>query len=127
METKEATGIKGGNATIFVTDMDKAVEFYTDLLGLNLAYRAGEHWASIDAGDGFQLGLHLSGVGPQPGVQGGIQVGFNVSRPIEEVVKDLESRGIAFPGGVVDDDGAVKLAFFKDPDGNEHYLCEAKY
>jgi hypothetical protein len=26
--------------------------------------------------------------------------------------------------GAVVDDGAVKLAFFHDPDGNELYLCE---
>ena len=50
--------IRGGNATIFVTDMDRAVSFYTETLSLRLTFRAGDHWASIDAGDGFRLGLH---------------------------------------------------------------------
>jgi hypothetical protein len=39
--------IRGGNATIYVTDMDRAVACYTKSLGLQLAFRAGDHWATI--------------------------------------------------------------------------------
>jgi len=53
--------LKGGNATIYVSDMDRAVAFYTETLGLGLTFRAGDHWAGIDAGDGLQLGLHPAG------------------------------------------------------------------
>ena len=49
--------IKSGVATIFVSDMDRAVRFYTETLGLKMEYRAGDHWAQIDAGNGFKLGL----------------------------------------------------------------------
>ena len=35
------------NVTIYVTDMDRSVRFYQDALGLKLAYRFGDHWASI--------------------------------------------------------------------------------
>jgi catechol 2,3-dioxygenase-like lactoylglutathione lyase family enzyme len=127
MEAPLARGLKGGVATIFVSDMDRAVKFYTESLGLKLEYRAGDHWASIDAGDGFKLGIHLEGKGPQAGIQGGIQIGFNVTSRLEDVIGALEANGVAFPDGIHDDDGAVRLAFFRDPDGNEHYLCEPKY
>ncbi len=121
--------VKGAIATIFVRDMDRAVKFYTETLGFKLAFRAGDHWASIDAGDGVALGLHPAGEGPpMPGVQGGVQIGFNVTAPMEKVVAELESHGVSFPNGIHEDtQGGIRLAFFKDPDGNEHYLCETKY
>ena len=42
----------GGNVTVYVSNMDRAVRFYSDTLGLKLAYRFGDHWASIEAGTG---------------------------------------------------------------------------
>jgi len=116
--------IDGGNATIYVTEMDRSVRFYTDTLGLRLALRAGDDWASIDAGKGLTLGLHVAPEGaPRPGQPGAITVGLAVSRPIEEVVGTLRERGVPFRGPVVDQ-GFVKLAFFADPDGNSLYLAE---
>lgn len=41
--------LKGGNATIYVTDMDRAVTFYTETLGLRLTFRAGDHWAGFES------------------------------------------------------------------------------
>ena len=117
--------LKGGNATIYVSDMDRAVTFYTETLGLRLTFRAGDHWAGIDAGDGLQLGLHpASSGGPAPGTAGAVTVGFAVDEPIEHVVSVLESRGVAVQGPVVDAEGRLKLAFFADPDGNPLYMAE---
>lgn len=48
---------------------------------------------------------------------------FGLGQPIDAVVKTLESRGVQFPEGIVAD-GPVKLAMFRDPDGNVMYLCE---
>ena len=63
--------IKGGTTTIYVSDMDRAVDFYTNTLGLKQTYRAGNEWCGIDAGDGLQLGLHpASKDGPPPGKNG---------------------------------------------------------
>lgn len=121
--------ISGGVATVFVTDMDRAARFYCDQLGLRLVFRAGNHWAQIHAGQGFMIGLHPStgGGSNPPGVNGGVQIGLNVTRPIEEVVADLQSRGVSFAGELVNDEqGGIKLAFLADPDGNQLYLCESK-
>lgn len=116
--------IDGATPTIFITDMNRAVRFYTESLGLKIAFRAGDHFCMLDAGDGCKVGLHPPGKHtPKPGTNGGTQLGLNVTQPIEQVVATFKSRGVAFLGPIVDDT-QVKLAFFSDPDGNQHYLCQ---
>lgn len=116
--------IKSGNATVFVTDLDKAVAFYTKTLGLNLVFQAGNHWAQIST-EGLVIGLHPveGGWGPAPGTPGSIRIGLLAAAPLEEAVSALASQGVAFDGPIVDDD-PVRLAFFRDPDGNSLYLAE---
>ena len=116
--------IKGGNATIFVSDLDRAVTFYRDVLGLKLKFQAGQEFAQFDAGGGSQIALHPAGPhSPKPGSHGAIQVGFGLDEPIDHVVKTLQGRGVPFRGPIMDDP-PVRLAFFGDPDGNDLYLCE---
>ena len=117
--------IAGGNATLLVADLDRAVRFYVETLGFKLRVRHGPHWGEVDAGGGLILGLHLAPEqrGPRPGAQGSISIGLEVNQPIAEVVQVLSNRGVVFHGPVRED-GAVKLAFFADPDGNSLYLAE---
>ena len=115
--------IAGGMATIYVSDMDRAVRFYTETLGLKLRYRAGQDWAVIDAGPGLTLGLHGAREGVPVGRSGSISVGFNVTEPLDRVVDTLSRRGVLFHGPVREDT-AVRLAFFGDPDGNDLYLAD---
>jgi catechol 2,3-dioxygenase-like lactoylglutathione lyase family enzyme len=116
--------IRGGNATIYVSDMQRAVDFYHDTLELPLVFRADDHWADLDAGGGFHLGLHpASARGPAPGTPGGITVGLAVDEPIAQVVERLKNRGVVVDGPVVEE-GGLALAFFTDPDGNPLYLAE---
>ncbi len=135
MTTSTATAstslTSGGGPTIFVSDVDKAVAFYTQTLGLKLMYQAGPHFAMIDAGDGLQIGLHPEAKNAgKPGTRGSIQVCLMVTQPIDEVVRELQSRGVNFDerisGQPVVVDDPIKLAFFADLDGNELYLCEMK-
>ena len=121
--------IEGGTPTIYVSNMDRAVEFYTEVLGLRLVSRYGDEWASVDAGRGMTIGLHPAAerMGA-PGTLGSINVGFNVTQSIDDVVRTLESRGVTFDGAIKGDaNGSIRLAFFGDPDGNSLYLCESKY
>lgn len=122
--SQQTTMIEGGTPTVYVSNMDQAVSYYTQTLGLKLAGRYGDEYASVDAGKGFFIGLHPAGPNsPKPGSPGSIQISFGVRGKIEDVVEELTRRGVNFHGPIKPD-GPVKLAFFTDPDGNELYLCE---
>ncbi len=63
--------IAGGNATVFVSNMDNPARFYTETLGLRLTNRFGDHWATVDAGKGLTIGLApCLGEIPRPWRQG---------------------------------------------------------
>ena len=114
--------IAGGNATVFVSNMDNAVRFYTDVLGLRLVERYGDHWARVDAGKGFTIGLHpASPKYPAPGTKGSITLGLEVTVPLAPLVQQLKSKGVRFTGAVVQDEGGF-FASFEDPDGTPMYL-----
>src|SRR5262249_24344355 len=71
-----AMTISGGMPTIFVSDMDAAVRFYTETLGLKLLARYGDHWASVDGGNGLTIGLHPASAQNPAGRAGSITIGF---------------------------------------------------
>jgi catechol 2,3-dioxygenase-like lactoylglutathione lyase family enzyme len=120
---KENSMITGGNATVFVSNMDNAVRFYTDTLGLRLTNRFGDHWATVDAGHGLTIGLHpASPKYPAPGSKGGMMVGLEIGIPIDDAVSVLRQRGVKI-GGIVRD-LAGNFADLQDPDGNPIYLWE---
>ena len=116
--------ITGGNATVFVSNMDRAVHFYTQALGLKLTNRFGDHWATVDAGKGLTIGLHpASPKYPAPGTKGGMMLGMEVQGSIEKAVASLSEKGVKFKGSVVRDQ-AGNFIHLEDPDGNEIYLWE---
>ena len=116
--------IQGGHPTIYVTDMDRAIAFYTETLGLRLAFRAGDYYAEIDAGGGLTLGLHPVGPdSPTPGTSGSITVTFGVTGSLDDVVRELEASGVVFKTAIKAD-GPVRLVCFEDSDGNAMWLCE---
>lgn len=117
--------ITGGMVTVYVDDVDRAVEFYTDVLGLTLAYRGGPGWAVVRAPDGFSVGLH-DAMGSAPvGQAGSTTLGFHVEGPLQDVVDEFASRGVEFVSELTEDT-AVPLAYFEDPAGNRMYLAEAR-
>jgi predicted enzyme related to lactoylglutathione lyase len=119
--------ISGGNATVFISNMDAAVKFYTEVLGLKLTNRFGDAWATVDAGKGLTIGLHpASSKYPAPGTKGSIMLGLEIDESIETVVARLSERGVRFLGAIVDDD-AGKFAHLQDPDGNEMYLWQTVF
>jgi len=117
--------IFGGMPTIFVGDMNAAVRFYTEALGLKLLERYGDHWASIDCGHGLTIGLHPASAQNPTGRPGSITIGFRASEPIREAVATLKARGVVFRGDIVDDTQLL-IANFQDQDGNPLYLAEVK-
>ena len=75
--------ITGGNATVFVTNMDASLKFYTEVLGLKVTSHFGDHWASVAAGS-FSIGLHPeSDKHPAPGTPGSMMIGLDIDEPID--------------------------------------------
>lgn len=117
--------ITGGMVTVYVEDMDRALQFYTETLGLELAYRAGPGWAVVQTPDGFAVGLHDAMDSASVGESGSTTLGFHVEGDLEDVVRELSDRGVNFVTDLTEDT-AVPLAYFEDPDGNQMYLAEAR-
>jgi catechol 2,3-dioxygenase-like lactoylglutathione lyase family enzyme len=40
---------KEANVTVIVSDINKSIQFYTDALGLQLKFQAGNDWAEVTA------------------------------------------------------------------------------
>lgn len=119
---------RSGNVTIYVTDMDRAVRFYHETLGLKLAYRFGDHWASIEAAKGLTIGLHPTRAAVPAGEhKGSPALGLELEGSIVDAMKTLEARGVSFQGGIADEGKAGKFAHFHDPDGNQLYLAELNW
>jgi predicted enzyme related to lactoylglutathione lyase len=121
---EEEIMISGGNATVFVSNMDRAVQFYTEVLGLKLTNRFGNDWATVEAGKGLTIGLHpASPKYPAPGTNGATMIGLEIDQAIEGVVGRLSKMGVQIKSSVVRSE-AGNFAHLEDPDGNEIYLWE---
>jgi predicted enzyme related to lactoylglutathione lyase len=104
--------------------MDRAVQFYCDVLGMKLSNRFGDHWATVEAGKGLTIGLHpASSKYPAPGTKGAMMLGLEIDEPIEGVISRLNAKGAKISGAVVNDMSG-RFVHFEDPDGNEIYFWE---
>ena len=98
-----------------VTDMEKSIAFYRDILGFHLTSRDYVVRFDID-GVLFELVPNPPG-NTLPGT-GNARLSLSVT-DIRQATRQLQAKGVAMtpikqePGGL--------LAYFKDPDGNE--LC----
>jgi CreA protein len=102
----------------WVRDMDVAVTFYTDVLGLTPTRRAGNEWAEFEAGP-IRLALH----GAEDAQPGGGTAVFRVE-DLDAARWRLEERGARFEDGVGEVEGFARFATFHDPDGNALQLIE---
>jgi catechol 2,3-dioxygenase-like lactoylglutathione lyase family enzyme len=102
----------------WIADLDRAIAFYTDVLGLRLVRRDGDEWAELDAGP-IRLALHAgAGDGRDPGGT----VVFEVD-DLDATRFAMETRGASF-GDDGEVDGIARFASFTDPDGNRMQLIE---
>ena len=103
----------------WVSDMDRAIAFYTEALGLELAQRHGEEWAAFDAG-AVRLALH--GGANEDRDPGGTVV-FEVE-DLDAARFAMELHGAVFDPHVGEVEGLARFASFTDPDGNRMQLIE---
>jgi len=104
----------------WVSDLDRAVSFYRDAVGLPLVRRDGDEWAELDAG-GVRLGLH--GTGERRELPEGGTVVLRVD-DLDLARTSFEERGIRFDEHVGEVEGRARFASFADPDGNRLQLIE---
>lgn len=122
---------KIGHAHLKVRDLDRAVAFYTQFLGLHEVERVGNHYAFLTAG-GMHHEIALQSVGPhapQPSPHGtGLyHIAFEVPsrQALAEAYFALASAGVDV--GPVDH--LISWAiYFTDPDGNGlEIYCDTRH
>lgn len=115
---------RSGNITVFVADMDRSIDFYTNVLGLALRVRHGNHWAEVNTPQDLVIGLHPTAPDkPAPGTPGPMHIGLYLAGTLDDAMKTLTERGVSFDK-VLTEEGVGRFAYLKDPDGNPIYLWE---
>lgn len=104
---------------VMISNMDDAIEFYQNKLGLELLKRYEDHYAEIKGPD-LLIGLHPTSKKIVPG--NSFSIGFGVVE-FDSTIEELESKGIDFR---LEKDGWVRLAYFSDLDNNQLFLAERK-
>ena len=101
---------------IGVRDLAKSVEWYRETLGLEADFLAEEAgWCELGVGaEHVFVGLYRM---ESPGGGGGATLTFGV-RDIDAERSRLEELGVRFDGPTTEIPGLVRIATFKDPDGN---------
>lgn len=109
---------------VFVHDLDRAVEFYRDTLGLPLQFSSPEHGYASFAAGGVRLGIAVPG--PEDGALVGRHtgVGFEVADLQAEHVR-LAALGVRFTMTPTRQPWGGYLSLVADPDGNVFYLDQA--
>ena len=111
-----------GIATVWlpVSNMDRALEFYGDTLGLDIEQQEDD-WSMVTAG---AVSIGLNGRDEEhSGGEGGAVIAFRASEDIEDAVASLKAEGVDIAGDVTEHPWG-KVATFRDPDGNELQLYE---
>lgn len=117
---------KSAIATVAVKDLEVASRFYEGVLGLRRS--GGEEGAIAYESGATRLFVYAS---QYAGTNKATSVTWIVGDKIDEMVRSLAAKGLAFEHyelpamtreGDVHVAGALRVAWFKDPDGNIHGL-----
>lgn len=112
------------HALVWVSDMDRAVGFYTEALGLPLRYR--DPGFAIIGGERFWVSLHLGARTPEERRRG--EGPIIVFRPddVDQAYEELRARGVEFFRGPLWETPTVRLAEFRDTEGNRLSISSAE-
>jgi catechol 2,3-dioxygenase len=116
-------GVDIGHVHLKVADLDRALDFYTGVLGFELQARMGEDAAFISAG-GYHhhIGLNTwqskGGSPPPPGTTGLFHtaIRYPTRRALAGAVRRLAEAGIPLDGA--SDHGVSEAIYLRDPDQN---------
>ncbi len=118
---------KLGRVMVPVADQDKAISFYTNMLGFTVAadvpFGEGSRWVEVAPPGG---GATVALVPPQGQYQPGRMTGVALESP--DVVADhaeLKSKGVDVDAELMGGDGGVPpMFFFRDSDGNHLLIAQ---
>jgi catechol 2,3-dioxygenase-like lactoylglutathione lyase family enzyme len=117
--------------TVLVSDQDRALDFYTNVLGLeqridNPAPDGPRFLTVAVKGQDFQLVLWPGTPGEAQPVDGRIPATCTIETgDIRNAVEALKSHGVTFETGVLEYPWG-QIAVFQDPDGNRLQLREGR-
>ena len=120
-------GNRDSAATVAVRDMDRAVRFYEGTLGLTRIHDEGGEAVVYQTGRSSLLVYRSEFAGSNQATA----VTWSVGDAVDGCVRDLADKGVEFehydmPNTQLEGDvhvsGAMRVAWFKDPDGNIHAL-----
>jgi lactoylglutathione lyase len=95
----------------FVSDMDRAVAFHRDTLGLPLKFTS-PHWSEFATGE-TTLALHPASEKNPPG---SVELGIGVP-DLQKFYEDMSAKGVAFSMPPTKQDYGGMLAQFVDSEG----------
>jgi len=112
-----------GHVHLKVSDLERSIAFYHDVLGFDLVQRYGSQAAFLSAG-GYHhhIGLNTwesrGGTSPAPGTTGLYHVAFRYPdrASLADAVRRLSRAGVRLDGA--SDHGVSEALYLRDPDGN---------
>lgn len=123
MATAVAPGTRIGHVHLKVADIDRAIGFYSGVLGFDVTQRYGTQAAFLSAG-GYHhhIGLNTwesrGGTPPPPGHTGLYHTAilYPTRRDLADALRRLVDAGIPLDGA--SDHGVSEALYLRDPDGN---------
>lgn len=111
---------------LVVANLNKAIDFYTNTLGLKLLNKAEEHgWAELQGKEGgIVIGLCQSS-DHAPDLKPGFNavMTFNVD-DMDSAKKELTAKGLLMVGPVIEVEGHVKMQDCFDIDNNRFQIVQ---
>ena len=123
MSAKVPAGTRVGHIHLKVSDLDRAIHFYSDVLGFEVTQRYGDQAAFLSAG-GYHhhIGLntwHSKGAGAAPARAAGlyhVAFVFPDRASLGAALQRVLDHGTRLDGAA--DHGVSEAVYFNDPDGN---------
>jgi catechol 2,3-dioxygenase len=112
-----------GHVHLKVSDLERAVAFYSGVLGFEVTHRVGQSAAFLSAG-GYHHHIALNtwesqdGGSPAPGTTGlyHFAIRYAERAPLADALRRLRAAGISLEGA--SDHGVSEALYLRDPDGN---------
>jgi lactoylglutathione lyase len=105
--------------TLHVKSLEASLQFYQDVVGLDLSRRFGEKPGPLFAflgGEGSEIELIEDGRGAPAEYGKDISLGFEVAN-LDEIMAFVREKGIPVHSGPVQPNPYVRFFFVQDPDG----------